>query len=289
MERLTIEQLYPGMILARSIYLADGKILCPKKTEISRTAISKFKEIRLPAVYVSSGSETMIQDPVGDITRSDLSHTLAKIDTEFRAGRRVYISQCKHIINTMINEVMENPGNLPVVNEIRALNDNISGHTVNICISAVKIGLLFNYDRNQLFELALGAFLHDIGMIKVPEEILNRIGGLTDEEVRMIQAHPKTGFELISQIGDIPKTTGLVAYQHHERLNGKGYPKGIPGTEIHEFAKIVGALDAFDAMTTEKLYRKAKPVPEAIQNLKNLKGLEYDAKVVDALAKIYGL
>jgi HD-GYP domain-containing protein (c-di-GMP phosphodiesterase class II) len=289
MEKLTIEQLYPGMILARSIYLADGKILCPKKTEISRTAISKFKEIRLPAVYVSSGSESMMQDPVSDTTRSDLLHTLAKIDIEFRAGRKVHLSHCKHVINTMIDEIVANPGTLPVVNEIRVLNDNILGHTMNICISAVKIGIIFNYDRNQLFELALGAFLHDIGMIKIPDEVLNRIGGLTDEEVRMIQTHPKIGYELVNQIGDIPKTAGLVAYQHHERLNGKGYPKGLPGTEIHEFSKIVAVLDSFDSMTTEKLYRKAKPVPEAIQSLKSLKGLEYDPKAVEALAKIYGL
>jgi HD-GYP domain-containing protein (c-di-GMP phosphodiesterase class II) len=289
MEKLAIEQLYPGMILARSIYLADGKILCPKKTEISRTAISKFKEIRLPAVYISSGSESLIQDPVSDSTRSDLSHNLARIETELRAGRKVQLSYSKQIINTMIDEILANPGNLPIINEIRVLNDNILGHTVNICISAVKIGVSFNYDRTQLFELALGAFLHDIGMIKIPEEVLNRIGGLTDEEVRMIQAHPKTGYEIINQIGDTPKTTGLVAYQHHERLNGKGYPKGIPGAEIHEFSKIVAVLDAFDAMTTEKLYRKAKPVPEAVQSLKNLKGLEYDPKVVDTLAKVYGL
>lgn len=289
MEKLTIEQLYPGMILARSIYLADGKILCPKKTEISRTAISKFKEIRLPAVYVSSGSESMIQDPVSDTTRSDLSHTLARIDGEFCAGRKVNLSHCKQIINTMIDEILANPGNLPIINEIRVLNDNILGHTVNICIGAVKVGIIFNYDRNQLFELALGAFLHDIGMIKIPDEVLNRIGGLTDEEVRMIQAHPKTGYELVSQIGDIPKTPGLVAYQHHERLNGKGYPKGLLGADIHEFSKIVAVLDSFDSMTTEKLYRKAKPVPEAIQSLKSLKGLEYDPKVVDALAKVYGL
>lgn len=289
MEKMTIEQLYPGMILARSIYLADGRILCPKKTEISRTAINKFKEIRLPAVYISSGSESVVQDPVSDATRSDLSHTLAKIDNDFRAGRKVHLSHCKHIINTMIDEVLANPGNLPIINEIRVLNDNILGHTVNICISAVKIGVILNYERTQLFELALGAFLHDIGMIKIPEEVLNRIGGLTDEEVRMIQTHPKIGYDLINQIGDIPKTTGLVAYQHHERLNGKGYPKGISGTEIHEFSKIVAVMDAFDSMTTEKLYRKAKPVPEAIQNLKNLKGLEYDPKVVDALAKVYGL
>lgn len=289
MEKLTIEQLYPGMILARSIYLADGKILCPKKTEISRTAISKFKEIRLPAVYVSSGSESIIQDPLSDATRSDLSHTLARIDTEFRAGRKVHLSHCKHIINTMIDEIVDNPGTLPNVNEIRVLNDNILGHTVNICISAVKIGVNFNYDRSQLFELALGAFFHDIGMIKIPDEVLNRIGGLTDEEVKMIQAHPRTGYDLVCQIGDVPKTTGLVAYQHHERLNGKGYPKGLPGTEIHEFSKIVAVLDSFDSMTTEKLYRKAKPVPEAIQSLKSLKGLEYDPKTVDALAKVYGL
>lgn len=289
MERLSIEQLDPGMILARTIFLGNGKILYPKKTKLSKTEIHKFKEIRLPAVYVTSIPDSVVPEPVSDTTRSELTNVLMRIETDLHARRQVNLSSCENILTVMIDEILKTPMTLPVINDIRVLDDYLTSHTVNICISAVKVGLLYNYNYTKLLELALGAFLHDIGMTKIPADIVNRIGGLTHEEVRTIQTHPKIGFDLLRQIEQIPKTTPQVAYQHHERYNGKGYPKKLAGTEIIEYARIVAAVDSLDAMTTEKLYRKAKPVPEAIQYLKSQAGIEYDPRVVNAVAQIYGL
>jgi len=289
MEKLYIEQLYPGMILARSIFLGNGKILYPQKTKLSKTEIHKFKEIRLPAVYITSIPDSVVPEPVSDTTRSELTNVLTRVENELRTGRKVNISCCEDILAVMIDEILKTPMTLPVINDIRVLDDYLSSHTVNISISAVKVGLVYNYDCTKLLELALGAFLHDIGMTRIPADIVNRIGGLTHEEVRTIQTHPKIGFDLLRPIENIPKTTPQVAYQHHERYNGKGYPKKLAGTEILEYARIVAVVDALDAMITEKIYRKAKPVPTAIQYLKSQAGIEYDPRVVEAVAKIYGL
>jgi HD-GYP domain-containing protein (c-di-GMP phosphodiesterase class II) len=186
-------------------------------------------------------------------------------------------------LTNMIDEIIQNQNILPAVNDIRILNDYVYSHSVNVCIIAVRIGIRLGYDQSKLLDLALGAFLHDLGMTRIPPDILGRVGGLTTEEISIVRTHPKTGYDLLNQIIDISKNALQVVSQHHERLNGSGYPKGISGAEINEFALIVMVADVFDAMTSEKLYRKSKPVSEVIDHLKSLKTIEFAPVVVDAI------
>jgi HD-GYP domain-containing protein (c-di-GMP phosphodiesterase class II) len=288
MERVTVEQLNPGMILARSIFLADGRILCRKKTAISQMAITKFKELRLPAVYITSHpDDNTVYDSVSDTTRSDLMQILSKLSFDLRTSQNISLYPCKQILTNLIDEILENQNIIPAVNEIRIFNDYVYSHSFNVGIIAVKIGIRLGYDQSKLLDLALGAFLHDLGMTRIAPEILGRVGGLTKEEIGMVRTHPKIGHDLVHQITDISKNALQVIYQHHERLNGSGYPKGIRGDEITELARIVMVADVFDAMTSEKLYRKAKPVAEVIDYLKSLITIEFDPVVVAALIKIY--
>ena len=286
MEKLRIEHLRPGMILARSIYLPDGRILVRGNTTITAPAISKFREIRLPSVYIESANQgESITELVSDLTRSDLAQSFAKMYQEIRSGKHVSILNCRKPLTLLMEEVLNNQRKIPFLNEIRIHTDYICSHSINVCIIALKIGVQMGYDHSKLNELAIGAVFHDVGMAKVPSEILERIGGLTTDEVRQIQSHPRTGCEILRQNMEIPAASARIAYEHHERFDGSGYPRGIKGDEIHEFSRIIALSDAFDAMTTEKLYSSAKPVPEALKQIKNLKGTEFDPAVVDALNK----
>ena len=229
MEKLYIEQLYPGMILARSIFLGNGKILYPQKTKLSKTEIHKFKEIRLPAVYITSIPDSVVPEPVSDTTRSELTNVLTRVENELRTGRKVNISCCEDILAVMIDEILKTPMTLPVINDIRVLDDYLSSHTVNISISAVKVGLVYNYDCTKLLELALGAFLHDIGMTRIPADIVNRIGGLTHEEVRTIQTHPKIGFDLLRADRKISQRPPLrLPINIMKDITGRAIPKNSP-------------------------------------------------------------
>ncbi len=289
MEKIYVEHLNPGMILARSIYLADGRILCRKKTEISSVAINKFKELRLPAVYIASIPEdNTVEDAVSDTTRSDAIQTLSKLSSDLRTTQNVSLAPCKKILTALIAEIGDHKDTLPEVNDIRILNDYVFSHSVNVCVIAIKMGTVLGLDSAKLLELAFGAFLHDIGMTRISPDILSRVGGLTPEEMGVIRTHPKIGYDIISPLIDVPKNAMLATYQHHERYNGAGYPKGISGAEINELARIIMVADVFDAMSAEKLYRKAKPVPEIIEYLKSQKGIEFDPAAVNALVKIYG-
>src|SRR5690606_1819289 len=102
--------------------------------------------------------------------------------------------------------------------------------------------------------LGVGALLHDIGKIFIPPSILNKPSHLTDEEFEIVKAHTEYGYDLLRKQHQFPMVVAHCAYQHHERIDGSGYPRGLKNYEIHKFGKIIGVADVFDAMTSNRVY-----------------------------------
>lgn len=283
MEKVAVEKLTAGMVLARSIFQSDGRILVRKNVEISHSIIARLKELRFPAAFVETAPSNDLNEPVSDFTRSEVIQSVARLDSAFRSGKGINFLSCRAPLQKLIFEVIENR-NFHLDNiEIRSLNDSIYSHMVQVCIIAVRIALNLGYDQAKLFELALGVLFHDIGMTRIASDVLNRIGGLTSDEIVQIRIHPKTGYDLIKQSRDLPEASAEVAFQHHERYNGSGYPQKLAGFHIHEYARIAAVADVFDAMTTEKPYRPAKPISDTLEYIQSQKGAEFDPLVADAL------
>jgi len=148
--------------------------------------------------------------------------------------------------------------------------------------SAVIARRLGISEPKEVSELASGALLHDIGMRHLPRYLFNKAGKLTPVEMAMVQEHPTLGFRELEPRGDISWGQLMVIYQHHERLDGSGYPAGISGDEIHLWARICAVADVFDAMTCHRPYRPAFPLSEVCDHLSKHAGTRYDADVVDA-------
>lgn len=129
------------------------------------------------------------------------------------------------------------------------------------------------------------AILHDIGKIGIDDEILGKQNGLTPEEWTKIREHPSIGKDILSQIDSLNKASQLI-YSHHERYDGKGYPGGFKGEDIPMGARILGVIDAYDAMTSKRPYRPAYSAKEAIDELKGKAGTQFDGKVVEAFLKV---
>ncbi len=128
------------------------------------------------------------------------------------------------------------------------------------------------------------ALLHDVGKIKIPAEIINKPGKLTDEEFELIKTHTVEGERLLAQVGGLLGNVGRIVRSCHEDWDGTGYPDGLSGTDIPRVARIVRCCDAFSAMTTDRSYRRALPVEEAVAELDRCSGTDFDPEVVDALA-----
>jgi putative nucleotidyltransferase with HDIG domain len=157
-------------------------------------------------------------------------------------------------------------------------------HCNRVAKYSIKIAQKMKLNRVQVENLNTSSTLHDIGKIHIPEEILNKPSRLTEEEFEIIKKHPSDGAEMIK--GTFYEEIAPIIEQHHERLNGSGYPKGLKGDEILLEARIIAVSDTFDAMTEDRVYRKASNAQEAFDVIKNSVGTLYDKEVVDAFEKV---
>jgi HD-GYP domain-containing protein (c-di-GMP phosphodiesterase class II) len=157
-------------------------------------------------------------------------------------------------------------------------------HSRDVVSLVIDVADRLGLDAPQRRDAEFAALLHDIGKIKVPGEIINKPGKLTDEEWEIMKAHTVEGEKLLSQVGGILGNVGRIVRSCHEDWDGTGYPDGLVGEEIPLVARIVRACDAFSAMTTDRSYRKARPVEEAVAELKRCSGTDFDPVVVETLA-----
>src|SRR5262249_35786670 len=163
-------------------------------------------------------------------------------------------------------------------------DDEYTGHhTEDVVELTVKVAEEMGVDEDTLREAEMGALLHDIGKIAVPDEIINKPGPLNDEEWAIMKTHTVEGERMLQQVGGLLSSVGIVVRASHERWDGGGYPDGLVGQAIPVAARIISACDAFNAMTTDRSYRKALPLEVAIAELHANSGTQFAPEVVDAL------
>jgi HD-GYP domain-containing protein (c-di-GMP phosphodiesterase class II) len=176
-------------------------------------------------------------------------------------------------------------GTAMLLGDVVEADDAYTGsHSRDVVSLVIDVADRIGLDAGQRRDAEFAALLHDIGKIKVPGEIINKPGKLTDEEWEIMKTHTLEGERLLSQVGGILGNVGRIVRSCHEDWDGTGYPDGLVAEEIPLVARIVRACDAFSAMTTDRSYRKARPADEAIAELRRCSGTDFDPVVVEALA-----
>ncbi|MFI6859758.1 HD-GYP domain-containing protein [Streptomyces sp. NPDC050421] len=158
------------------------------------------------------------------------------------------------------------------------------GHSERVGHASVLIAQELGMAQERIEVLRFAGILHDVGKLGVPTRVLRKDGPLTPEERRVIELHPEYGHEIVRGIGFLGEARAAILH-HHERLDGSGYPYGLTGRRIPEFARVVAVADAFDAMTSTRSYRPGRPVPVAVAELKRCAGTQFDPQMVRALAR----
>jgi len=171
-----------------------------------------------------------------------------------------------------------------IIKTLEAKDKYTHGHSHRVAQYALLIAKKLSFTEDQLIEIELAALLHDIGKISTPDQILNKPGKLTPEEFEIIKEHPMQSFEILSQVSHLNQIAKWVR-AHQERIDGYGYPDGLRGEEIPLEARIITVADAFDAMTSDRPYRKALSIQYAYDELKRCAGTQFDSKIVDIFIK----
>ena len=188
----------------------------------------------------------------------------------------------------LIEELKQDDGLLQEVVQDREEEDYLSVNLINVTIISIKIALELKYDENQLLILALASLLHDLGMTVVPLEVINK-ARLTPEELALIKRHPEETKRILAELGGSLASLGEIAVQKQEREDGSGYPRGLKGDEINEFAKVIGLADTYEAMTHTRSHRQALVSYRALKEVIDLRNQHFAPKIVKALIDVVSI
>jgi HD-GYP domain-containing protein (c-di-GMP phosphodiesterase class II) len=155
------------------------------------------------------------------------------------------------------------------------------GHSGRVGSYARKIGVRLGLPEAQLDQVVMAALMHDIGKIGVPDHVLLKQGRLTPEEFGYIKKHPELGWMALKNVNDF-KSISLIVLHHHERMDGAGYPAGLKGSVIPLGSRIIAVADSYDALTTDRPYRKARSQEQAVEELLSCAGSQFDTRVLEA-------
>lgn len=209
-----------------------------------------------------------------------------------RMGRSANVKQVKHAVQSIVDGVLHNEASLGGLSTLKDYDDYAFTHAVNVCIFCVAIGRRLGLTKSQLYDLGHAALVHDLGMSRIPREILTKGARLSDEERERMEAHTWLGalsvFEL-RDYGEIPFQSMIVAFEHHLKVDGTGYPTCLRPREPSVFSRIIAVAAAFDAATNERAYSKARPADEVLRELWEDKSLGYDPVIVKALINLLGI
>ncbi|MBE3587570.1 MAG: HD-GYP domain-containing protein [Thermoanaerobacteraceae bacterium] len=281
MEKVYINNLRPGLKLARTIYDMDGRILLKEGATLSSRMISTLEKRGILFVYIDFGfaPDLQVEEPLSEAVRQEAARQVRTFWERVKErGRLKDVKEIQSTATRMVDEILSRPEPLLSLSQIRLYDEYLFAHSVDVAVLSVLAGLSLGYGREELIAIGTCGLLHDIGKIKVSERILNKPDRLTPGEFEQIKKHT------LYARGLLPGDERLVkaATQHHERFDGQGYPLGLKGDEIDPIARIIGVADAYDAMTTDRVYRPALPVNEVVEYLSAAGGHQFDLQTIKA-------
>lgn len=291
LRRVPVYTLYPGLKVARTVYSKNGQALLTAGTVLTKRFIERLTLLGIQWLYVEDGlvPDIQIDDVIMEETRVRAASLVRSMFDERDQGFNSVIKRSSIVskemsqaISEIIDQLMENRNAVINLLDIRTCDEYTFSHSVNVCVLSIITGISLGYDRQRLSSLGMGTLLHDVGKTHVPQEILKKPAALSSEEFEEIKKHCYFGQQIIKNTccGDI--VAASVALQHHERFDGMGYPRGLKGKQIHEFSRIAGIADTYDAVTVDRVYRKAIPPNEAWELISGSGGHFFDYKITSA-------
>jgi len=283
---VSINQVTPGMVVGRTIYSGDGRVLLKNGVALKRHYIDRLIEMGIDLLYVLDERfpDVYVEDVVHQETRIAALTTVSQLMSSARSGKALSSLEVRRVVEEIVSEVVRNPASLIQLTEIRALNDYTFGHCVSVSVLSLVAGVHLRLPRPDLLVLGTGAMLHDIGKMMIPSSFLiNKEGALSPVEFHAVKQHTTYGYEVLSKVKELPDEVGLIALNHHERIDGSGYPQGLVGDEMGLLSQITTVCDVYDALTTKRPYRGRYLPHEAVAMLAKGRGTQYKEEAVDAL------
>lgn len=282
MRKILVDKVKEGMVLARTLHSYDGNILLNNGIIVKNSYIVKLKDLGIRELYIEDeiSHDIVIDDVVSEETRFEARINIKNAMDSIRYGSSLDVKPVRNSVCKMIDELMDVKDTMVNLQDLKSNDQYTFSHSVNVCVLSLITGISMNYDEGRLRELGIGAMLHDVGKTRIPNEILNKPGSLTADEFEIVKKHTSFGYELLKKSMVLSTYASYIALTHHERYDGEGYPLGLRGEEIHEFARIVSIADVYDALTSDRVYKKRVNINEAVEYLIGMGDHQFDYNIV---------
>lgn len=289
MRLVSIKNVQAGAKVAKPIHSAKGRILVGIDVVLTQNMIELLKKYNVSHLYVEDKAtmDIKIEDIIPMEVRIEASQVIEQTFNDLQSNQTKFfkhfdrnVSALQNVFQNLLHEMKNNRQALNLLTGIYVHDNYTFSHSTNVTIYALALAMKLGFNDKQLNEIGLGSMLHDIGKVEIPTEILNKDGKLTEQEYDLVKQHPTIGFEMLRKQRSISLLSAHCAFQHHEKLDGTGYPRGIKGDEIHLYGKILAIADVFDALTSHRSYRNAMLPHVAMEILFAGAGTQFDADLI---------
>ncbi|WP_284703617.1 HD-GYP domain-containing protein [Clostridium swellfunianum] len=279
---LYVHELVPGMISTKEI-VANGTVLIGKGVPITKFAIGKLRENYIynkVEIYYEDNSEHSNVKTVEDVEQNfnEIAFDIKRVFENMDALKLSEIEEVRRFAARIQDELKSVSAVIKNIVLYGSGGDIIYRHGVNVAALSTILGKWIGLGGAELNLLTYASILHDFGKTKIDKNILNKPDSLDDNEYKQIKSHSVIGYNYVKEIPFLDKSVSYGVLMHHERLDGSGYPLGLKDTQIHQFARIIAIADVFDAVNSDRIYKKRKSPFEALEIIKkeSLGKLDYE-------------
>lgn len=268
--------------LGKSILSSEGVVLLRAGVKLSHAYIKKLKQLGVIFIYVEDSRLSDVE--VEDERFSQLKQvTLKSMSMVFKSVHDCNGKQLKESLSSvedMVSYIIESGNVNNSLYDIKTYDNYTYVHSLDTCIMSTFLGLASKLDKWEMKDLAVGAILHDIGKTKIDNAIINKKGKLSQEEYEEMKLHTIYGGEMLKKNFSIPEVAVNIVEQHHERVDGKGYPYGLESCKISKYSKIVCICDVYDAVSNDRAYRNKFKPNDAYELILSGNGTSFDEKMI---------
>ncbi|MCY6485266.1 HD-GYP domain-containing protein [Clostridium aestuarii] len=301
MRIVPIECAKEGCFLAKTIFDSDGRILLREGVQLNKTILNRIKSIGIFSIYIHDEYSTI---ELEDIIKPEIRQKSIKVLKESFSNtdkymfnlnttsysnkmlkeRQDYFNSINKIAEEILEQILFQENIMINLVDIKSMDNYTYQHCVNVAVLSLILGIQLQLKKSELLNLSIGALLHDIGKVMVPKEILNKEGPLNSEEFELIKQHTSKGYKYLTGNINIPAPARVIVLQHHEKVDGSGYPEGRKGNRISKLSKVVAVADVYDALTSDRCYRRALSPNEAVEYILGSAQTQFDYEIVKAFA-----
>ena len=291
---MAMRRVRAGMVIDQAIIDRAGRVLVARKSVMDDYTIEALIKMGVPGIYIREGeedpeegkqktpklSEAMqkkyeqcrVEDPakvqLSESVRARVSEGIKYLYQDVRSEN--FTQATRTITDELMQAIDDNSAIAVDIGALKVSDEYTFKHSVDVATLSMVVAKRYGFTKQQVYDIGISGLLHDIGKSQIPNELLNKAGRLTDEEFAVMKQHPVFGYRILQDKEDLSNDIKLGVLQHHEKINGKGYPLGVQQNRINIFAQIISVLDIYDALVTERPYKKPFSPRDAVEMIMSM-------------------